>query len=102
MIGKKPLDTLLREEGSARLRDSDSVTIIGAICVRLFADSVKKIIECSPAVLRNPPPAGVPGHDYGHPVRVAAYHCSPLAVITPADKESSGVQLACDPLQLIA
>jgi hypothetical protein len=43
----------------------------------------------------------VPRHDYGHPVWVAAYHSSPLAVITPADEESPRVQLACDPLKLI-
>jgi hypothetical protein len=44
----------------------------------------------------------MPGYDYGHPVRVAAYYCSPLGVITPADEEFPRVQLTCDPLQLIA
>ena len=46
------------------------------------------------------PPTGMPGHDYGHPVRVAAHHSSPLAVITPADEESPRIQITSDPLRV--
>ena len=69
--------------------------------VRLLANPVQKIVQCSPAVLDVGPSTGVPGHDHGRPVGVAADHGRPLAVLTPADEDFPSVQIGCDLFQLI-
>jgi hypothetical protein len=43
----------------------------------------------------------VPGDDDGHPIRVAADHCGPVVVITPAEEDFPRVQIVGDPLQLV-
>ena len=71
-----------RDWGAAEDRNSAKIEELQQVSPRLYRllpNSVKKIIECLPAVVTEPPPGGVRGHDDGHPVRIATDHSSPIS-----------------------
>jgi hypothetical protein len=67
----------------------------------LFANSVKSIIERSPALLSVFPSIPVPADGYAHPIGVTSYLWTPINVTTPPEEESPSVEITRDPLQLI-